>query len=114
MRLVILESPFAGDTPEKREENIAYARAALRDSLMRCESPLASHLLYTQALDDTKAGERMMGINAGCAWYQHADAAVVYTDFGISPGMELGIARAKALGIDVEHRSLEGWPRGKA
>ena len=30
------------------EENVAYARAAVRDSLLRGESPIASHLLYTQ------------------------------------------------------------------
>lgn len=44
MRLVIVESPFAGDV----EENIKYARAAVRDCLMRGEAPIASHLLYTQ------------------------------------------------------------------
>ena len=32
-RLVILESPYAGDVPA----NVAYARACLRDSLMRGE-----------------------------------------------------------------------------
>ena len=44
MRRVILESPYAGSV----EENVAYARAAVRDSLLRGESPIASHLLYTQ------------------------------------------------------------------
>ena len=50
MKLVILESPFAGDV----KRNTAYARAALRDSLLRGEAPIASHLLYTQdgVLDD--------------------------------------------------------------
>jgi hypothetical protein len=41
MRWVILESPYAGDV----EANVAYARAAVRDSLMRGEAPIASHLL---------------------------------------------------------------------
>lgn len=44
MRRVILESPFAGHV----ESNIEYARACIRDSLLRGEAPLASHLLYTQ------------------------------------------------------------------
>ena len=34
MRLVILESPYAGDI----ERNVAYARACLRDSLLRGEA----------------------------------------------------------------------------
>lgn len=38
---VILESPYAGDV----EKNIEYARLCLKDSLLRGESPIASHLL---------------------------------------------------------------------
>lgn len=66
MRLVIVESPFAGDLPK----NIAYARAAVRDSLARGEAPIASHLLYTQPgiLDDDIPAERQWGIDAGLAW----------------------------------------------
>ncbi len=50
MRRAIIESPFAGDV----ERNVRYARAAMRDCLMRRETPYASHLLYTQegVLDD--------------------------------------------------------------
>ena len=61
MRRVILESPYAGSV----EENVAYARAAVRDSLLRGESPIASHLLYTQpgilrddVPDERRAGDR--------------------------------------------------------
>lgn len=42
MIFVIVESPYAGDV----ERNTAYARAAVRDCLMRGEAPFASHLLY--------------------------------------------------------------------
>lgn len=105
-RLVILESPFAGDV----EANVAYARAALRDSLMRGEAPLASHLLYTQpgVLDDTLPEERARGIDAGLAWGPLAEATVVYTDRGISRGMAYGIARAEREGRPVEYRTLKG------
>ena len=63
MLRVILESPFAGDI----ERNIKYARLCVRDSLLRGESPIASHLLYTQEgiLNDEIESERMHGINAG-------------------------------------------------
>ncbi|WLA52353.1 hypothetical protein QIH80_21035 [Bradyrhizobium elkanii] len=104
MRRVILESPYAGEV----EHNIAYARACVRDSLLRGEAPLASHLLYTQAgiLDDTDRNERAHGINAGHAWMHLADAVVVYTDRGISSGMEAGMNLAWFLNIPVERRSL--------
>ena len=106
MRRVILESPFAGDV----ERNVRYARAALRDSLMRGEAPLASHLLYTQpgVLDDTVAGERARGIEAGLAWGQWAVASVVYADLGVTPGMQEGIARAEREGRPVEVRMIGG------
>jgi hypothetical protein len=57
MKLVILESPFAGDV----ERNTLYARHALKDSLMRGEAPIASHLLYPQVLDDLIPSERQLG-----------------------------------------------------
>ncbi len=44
MKLVILESPYAGHV----DANVAYARMAMHDSLLRGEAPIASHLLYTQ------------------------------------------------------------------
>lgn len=106
MRLVIVESPYAGDV----ERNVAYARACLRDSLQRGEAPLASHLLYTQpgVLDDAKPDERAHGINAGLEWGARADMTAVYTDLGVSRGMEFGIADALASARPVERRQLGG------
>ncbi len=106
MRLVILESPFAGEI----ERNKKYARACVRDSLLREESPFASHLLHTQAgiLNDQTPSERRLGIEAGLAWGSVADATVVYHDLGISSGMEQGIARAQREGRAVEYRLLRG------
>lgn len=106
MKLVILESPFAGDV----EANIEYARACVRDSLLRGEAPIASHLLYTQpgVLNDDVPEERAQGIDAGLAWRAVAQASVVYTDRGISKGMEYGIAAAQAAGVPIEYRTLNG------
>src|ERR1700758_526067 len=105
MRLVIIESPYAGDI----SANVEYARACVRDSLSRGEAPIASHLLYTQpgVLRDDVPHERLWGIDAGLAWGAVAEATVVYTDHGISRGMEYGIAHAKAAGRPVEFRSLK-------
>lgn len=104
MRLVIIESPYAGDI----EANVAYARAAMWDCLERNEAPWASHLLYTQVgvLDDSDLEQRTRGIEAGLAWGKKADATVVYTDRGISKGMRLGIQRAHDEGRPVEYRTL--------
>jgi hypothetical protein len=48
MNLVIIESPYAGNV----ELNVSYARRAVKDSLGRGESPIASHLLYTQMAEE--------------------------------------------------------------
>ena len=115
MRRVIIESPYAGSSRWRivaffqRVRNRNYARAAVRDSLMRRESPIASHLLYTQprVLREEIPGERQQGIDAGLAWRSVAEATVVYADRGISKGMTLGIGAAEASGIPVEYRTLE-------
>lgn len=108
MRLVIVESPFAGDV----ERNLRYARACLADCLARGEAPFASHLLYTQpgVLDDEVPEQRRQGIEAGLAWGTLADATVAYIDLGVSGGMEHGIEVARNAGRPVEYRTLgEGW-----
>lgn len=104
--LVIIESPYAGDVRRNEE----YARACLADSLNRGEAPLASHLLYTQpgVLDDTNPAERAQGIEAGLAWGALAQLTAVYTDRGISGGMQYGVDRARANGRPVEFRVLGG------
>jgi len=104
MNLVILESPYAGDI----ETNIAYARKCVKDCLYRGESPIVSHLLFTQEgiLNDDIPHERKLGIDAGLAWKKVADYTVVYTDLGITTGMQYGIDAAIAAGNRVEYRVL--------
>lgn len=104
MKKVILESPFSGFV----ERNIKYARLCVRDSLMRGESPIASHLLYTQdgILNDNIEEERMHGINAGLEWKKVADLQVFYIDYGISKGMQYGMDYAKEHNIPFETRNI--------
>lgn len=99
---VIIESPLAGDV----DANVRYARECLADSLRRGEAPFASHLLYTQVLDDLKPEEREIGMSAGLEWYAGATLCAVYSDRGISGGMLRGIAAAEAAGIPVVSRTL--------
>ena len=107
MQLVIIESPFAGDL----DTNIKFTRACMRDSLRRGEAPFASHLLYTQEeiLDDDVPEERNWGIEAGLAWGKYASKTVVYTNLGITSGMEIGIQRAIEEEREVEYRELDSW-----
>ena len=111
-RRVIVESPFAGDIVR----NIAYARSALRDCLLRGEAPFASHLIYTQegVLDDDTPDERLLGMVAGMSWAAVGEATVVYGDYGISRGMQYGIEHAEHAGRPVEMRTLPDFVLGWA
>ena len=116
MKRVILESPYAGKgwwplSVLRRLRNVRYARACVRDCLMRGETPMASHLLYTQPgiLCDEMPEERYLGIMAGLTWGIVAEGTVVYTDLGISKGMEHGITNAKSTTRPIEYRKLKGW-----
>ena len=110
MRLVIMESPYAGDV----KRNVDYARACVRDCLRRGEAPLASHLLYTQEgiLNDDHPQERALGIKAGHVWMPKAEAVVLYLDLGMSRGMREGVRSACHAGVPIEVRLLGGeWDR---
>lgn len=143
MDLIVVESPFAPQTPryegahegtgdhgncakcvneERRRweaaRNMRYLRAALADCFRRGEAPFASHAIYTQegVLDDTDPEQRKLGMEAGFAWGAKADTTAVYTDLGVSRGMEEGIARAHAAGRSVVFRTLPASayePRGR-
>jgi hypothetical protein len=108
VRRVILESPYAGKTLAEVDANTTYARAAVRDCLLRGDSAWPSHLVFTQPgiLRDRDPTERVIGMRAGMAWTAVAEAVVVYTDRGVSPGMKASITRAQKLGLPIEYRTL--------
>lgn len=103
MPLVVIESPYAGDTAA----NLKYAHKCVEDCLARGESPYASHIMLTTALDDTVAHERALGINAGLAISHRADLVVIYDDLGISSGMQKAIDYHTALGTNIEYRKIQ-------
>lgn len=105
MKLVLIESPFAGE----REANIEYAKACMRHSLSRGEAPFVMHLHYPLVLDDDVPDQRTQGIECGLAWGAKADLTAVYVDRGVSRGMQLGITRAQLENRIVECRTVPGW-----
>lgn len=105
MRTVVIESPYKGKT----EQNLKYARAALLDCLRRGEAPFASHLLYTQVLDNSIPSERQAGIDAGLVYHGLVDSIVFYADLGFSDGMTSALYLAIARELPIEIRSLPEW-----
>ena len=103
---VIIESPFSAPTMPELIQNIQYALLAVRHSLNQGEAPYASHLFYTQMLDDNNAAERQNGIKAGLEIGSFAQKTAVYTDFGISNGMKYGLDAAKNINREIVERTL--------
>lgn len=106
MRLAIIESPFRADTEAEHERNLIYLDLCLRDSILRGESPYASHKLLPGALDEETPSERDLGIRCGYAWWRAASVVAFYTDLGWSPGMMNAYKRARTQNIKIETRSL--------
>lgn len=102
MKLVVIESPYAGEVLR----NIEYAKHCLRDSISRNEAPYASHLLYPLVLDDNNSRDRSTGIALGMAWHYRADLIAFYTDYGFSAGMTQALAHVQANNFPFEIRTI--------
>lgn len=103
MELIVIESPLSGDF----KRNIRYARLCALDCLINHnEAPYASHLIYTQCLDDEIPEQRKLGMEAGFLWALVATKRVVYQDLGVSGGMKLGVEKGQENGQTIEYRSL--------
>lgn len=115
MRLVLVESPFAGRGDDigwsgmDADMNKQYALDLCAYLVRRGDAPYASHLFFTQFLDDKLPDQRKLGIEAGLAWGSRAELTVVGVDRGLSTGMRYGIERARMEGRPVEWLSLKAW-----
>ena len=102
MKLVSLQSPYAGDI----NRNTEYAWRALHHSLMLGEAPFASHLLYGLLLDDDNPHERKIGLTCDHAFLAKCDLVAFYRDYGFSPGMVEAQVLAQTLNIPTVIRRI--------
>lgn len=102
MTKVFVESPYKGDTYTNR----IYLKRAMMDCISRGETPFASHLVYTQILDDTIPEERSLGISLGEPWRKASDLTVFYLDYGMSEGMTKARDVCTGTGIKFEVRTI--------
>lgn len=110
--IVIIESPYSNGAQESNVEGaVEYAKDACLHSIHAGEAPLASHLLYTQFLNDNCAVARGIGIDCGLAYADLARTIAFYIDQGISRGMFNALctfANDQLLSKKVVFRSLKG------
>lgn len=106
LRRVVIESPWRASQAYSTDQHKTYLMHAMADCVARGEVPFASHLYLTEVLNDDIPRERAFGIEAGWQWGNHAEAIVVYTDFGISAGMAQSIDHYESIGKPIERRTL--------
>jgi len=90
-------------------KNKQYLREAFADCVDNGETPIASHKLYTDILDDSSDAERELGIEMGYDLMELTSYVVFYTDLGMSQGMIDAKKEAENIGLDIKYRSLENW-----
>ena len=122
MKLVVIESPYAGTVqqvvgqlikgtmapdPKVIGRHMNYLDRCIIDCLKRNESPYASHRMLTDALDDTDPIQRAKGIEAGMAFGERADARIFFVDLGWSPGMKQAKDYYSSQGLSIQVRRLD-------
>ena len=116
-KLVYIASPYSGDV----ERNVAFAKAACRYAMNQGVTPIASHLLYPQMLDDGVPEERKLGTDMGLRILKVCEEVWVCGS-ELSSGMEQeirvagsfrfrldGSANRRLDGNYVKHRYKREW-----
>lgn len=103
---VIMESPFAGDV----KNNVRYAKISMLDLSLLEYAPSASHLMYTQMLDDTIEADRNQGIDKGLDIAHNIDT-IVRVDRGYSNGIKYGVIRAEKEGRNISFSTISQDPK---
>ena len=99
---ILIVSRLSGSEQEVRE-NIDNARRISKRVISAGGAPFAAHLLYPQFLNDRVQADRDRGMEAGDSWSEVADAALVYTGRGTSPGMSHDIELLRIRGIPTHY-----------
>lgn len=108
-KIIVVESPFASKDYAAQYANKQYALDAMRHVFEAGCIPIASHIFYTDCLNDSIPEQRELGISAGLELAGWADETWVFIDRGVSPGMQRGMKDAWDAGRKVIEVSLKEW-----
>lgn len=106
-QLIFVCSPFRATAKNGLAKHIDYAKAACRQVFEEGDHPFAPHLLYPSFLNDHSPADRERGIAAGLTILSACDALYVFTELGVSAGMEEEISFAGQRAIPVVFRNLK-------
>lgn len=100
---VVIESPYTATDEYSVSDNEHLARSACRHAVQSGFNPYASHLFYTQFLNDNIQEERLAGIEFGIDWGGFADEVWMCLRPGeeMSRGMAFGFSRYSDIGLPI-------------
>lgn len=96
-------SPYRGNI----EANLRYLDQAIKYSLDLGEAPYAPHLYLPKYFDDNVAAKRYQALRIGEKFLSVCNIIAVYTDYGISDGMQGEIDYAKSIRIPIIIRKIQ-------
>lgn len=105
MKTVFICSPYRGRIAENEAKARSYCRKAVKEGF----TPLASHLLFPQFMDDTNPDDRIKGLTMSREVLKRCDEIWVFGSV-ISKGMAFEIDVAKELGIPFRLFYENGQP----
>src|SRR5262245_30775558 len=106
--IALVISPYRGDQPGMLELNKAYLNVAIRDAVIRGYSPVATHKMFTESLNDNDPTERILGMQQRDTFMRVSEGGWVNTDLEVSNGMKEDIEALKKRGIPVDYVYLYG------
>lgn len=80
--IAFISSPYKSDNDLNIIHNVKIARAMCKLAIDQGYAPFASHLIYTQFLDESVPEQREMGIEYGREFLEYADIIYIYKGEG--------------------------------
>ncbi len=102
-KLIYIASPLRGNCNyENYKYNIEMAKRYCKTVAKEGYIPIASHLYFTEFLNDKNKEERSLGLQLGLEILRHCNEVWVFGN-EISEGMKAEIKLAKQLNIPIKH-----------
>lgn len=102
---VIIESPYSAKPGYDIGDNLRFARNVCMYAIFQGRNPFASHLFYTQFLDDSDPVARSLGIQLGLQWAETADEVW----FCLRPDEEMTRGMEYAFEYYQRHNEKTKW-----
>lgn len=106
--MVYLASPLSAPTEEGMVKNQQLAIKLSKRLIQKGLVPMTPHIYFPLFLNEFNPNERQIGLDMGLVWLNLCQAMYVYTNNGISKGMQGEIEHALKHNIPIYTIDLDG------